>query len=271
MKLVEKKCPGCGAGLKFNEDDTSVTCEYCNKTCYIQRDEAKISKVDEAHYADAFKFVNELAKPLVKTFATAQILFAVVPFVVFIIIAFITFSTFSSFKDDNSFDGFSNELRGENKKEDVKSLSKISEIDEVSMNTLHENSKSKLNGNGDNLKTYEKISEWESCGVYLLISKEDKTNNVLYDIFKKSYKNSSTGQVLEMYAAVKYTNLELSDDNIIVGDYYGIAADPIYYIDRDNLEYVHGYVGNQQIYNLLVRSQSSKYTIQASDGLYVED
>jgi hypothetical protein len=74
-----------------------------------------------------------------------------------------------------------------------------------------------------------------------------------------------------MYAAVKYTNLELSDDNIIVGDYYGIAADPIYYIDRDNLEYVHGYVGNQQIYNLLVRSQSSKYTIQASDGLYVED
>ena len=64
----------------------------------------------------------------------------------------------------------------ENKKEDVKSLSKISEIDEVSMNTLHENSKSKLNGNGDNLKSYEKISEWESCGVYLFISKEDKTN-----------------------------------------------------------------------------------------------
>ena len=51
----------------------------------ITFDEKKISKVDEAHYADAFKFVNELGKPLVKTFATAQILFAVVPFVVFII------------------------------------------------------------------------------------------------------------------------------------------------------------------------------------------
>ena len=43
MKLVEKKCPNCGAGLKFDENDTNVTCEYCNKMYYLQKDEKKIA------------------------------------------------------------------------------------------------------------------------------------------------------------------------------------------------------------------------------------
>lgn len=274
MKLVEKKCPGCGAGLKFNENDTSVTCEYCNKTLHIQRDEKKMSTLDEAHIDEAFKFVNEVGIPLFKSVAKINMVVFIVPIIFFVIIAIAIFSTFSSFEKDNSFSGSSSIFEGFDKdedKDDTKYLSKISEIDGVSMSTFHDNSISVLNRGIEHLKTYEKVTDWESCGVYLLISKEDKSENLLYDIFKKSYKNSKTGETLEMYAAVKYDGLELTEENIIATDYYGVAADPMYYIDKDNNEFVRGYVGNDKIYNQLIRSQSSKYTIEASEGLYVED
>lgn len=38
MKLIEKKCPNCGAELKFDKDDTEVECIYCKASYEIQRD-----------------------------------------------------------------------------------------------------------------------------------------------------------------------------------------------------------------------------------------
>ena len=85
MKFVEKKCPNCGAGLKFDDGATSVACEYCNQTFYIQKDEKKYAKVDDAHLADAYKFVDEVGKPIVKAFAAAQIGMMIVPVIIFVI------------------------------------------------------------------------------------------------------------------------------------------------------------------------------------------
>ena len=54
MKLVEKKCPNCGAGLSFNSSDKEVTCKYCNVSFEVEReasdyginiDTEKLSKV----------------------------------------------------------------------------------------------------------------------------------------------------------------------------------------------------------------------------------
>lgn len=87
MKFVEKKCPNCGAGLKFDDNATSVICEYCNKSYYIQRDEKRYAKADEAHLGDAYKFVDEYGKPIVKAFATALIAMSIVPIVIFLIAA----------------------------------------------------------------------------------------------------------------------------------------------------------------------------------------
>ena len=220
------------------------------------------------------EFINISSSAIFKILSWCEII-KVVPFVVFIIIAFITFSTFSSFKDDNSFDGFSNVVKDnkddKQKDDDAKYLSKISEIDDVTMNTFHDKSLTVLNRNFDSIRSYEKLSEWESCGVYLLISNEDKSDNMLYDIFKKSYKNSSTGETFEMYAAVKYSGLELSTDNVIVTDYFGMVAAPTYYLNTSTMEFVRGYLGNDKLYNQLIRTQKTKYSIEASEGLYIED
>ena len=35
MKLVELKCKNCGANLKVPENQTNITCEFCNTTFHL--------------------------------------------------------------------------------------------------------------------------------------------------------------------------------------------------------------------------------------------
>ena len=88
MKFVEKKCPNCGAGLKFDDGASSVACEYCNQTFYIQRDEKKYARLDEAHRANAYRFVDEVGKPIAEAIFRTHKVMAIVPIIVFLIAAF---------------------------------------------------------------------------------------------------------------------------------------------------------------------------------------
>ncbi len=38
MKLVEKKCPNCGASIKFKKEDSEVECKYCHTTFTVERE-----------------------------------------------------------------------------------------------------------------------------------------------------------------------------------------------------------------------------------------
>ena len=38
MRLVEKKCPNCGASIKFNNEDKEVECTYCHAHFDIEKD-----------------------------------------------------------------------------------------------------------------------------------------------------------------------------------------------------------------------------------------
>ncbi len=39
MKLIEKRCPNCGAALSFSENDDKVYCEYCNMNYDIKKED----------------------------------------------------------------------------------------------------------------------------------------------------------------------------------------------------------------------------------------
>ena len=39
MKLIEKKCPNCGASLEFSDTDKSCKCTYCHRAFEIERDQ----------------------------------------------------------------------------------------------------------------------------------------------------------------------------------------------------------------------------------------
>ena len=280
MKFVEKKCPNCGAGLKFNDDASDVVCEYCNKTYYIQRDEKKYAKLDEAHRANAYKFVDEVGKPIVKAFAAAQIIMMIVPVIMFVVIAGgigFTIYNFNSSTPENgdlvedSKDKWKDEADKAYNEQRAKMVQKISQIDAVSLQTFHDTSSQKLQNydgscvHGD----YKLTKDWESVGVYLLVAKESN-ENILYDVFKHTYKNKKTGKETTLYATIKYEDLFLTDNNIVENNYFAWPEVPSYNFPGNSFVGAYGYESVEKLYNQLVRSQSGDYIIEASEGLYVE-
>ena len=286
------KCPNCGAGLSFNDNDTSVRCEYCNKTYYIQRDEKKFARVDKAHLGDAYKFVDEYGKPIVKTVAGIQIVMMIVPFFIFLVAFIGIVTTIYHFVNDQSNDininrGSGSSLVEENKNEIEKDwqeeadkafqearkkiVIKLEQIDATSLETFHDTAKTDLkNYDGSCVHGDYKITkDWESVGVYLLVGKETN-ENILYDVMAHTYKNKKTGKSTTLYAAVKFDDLKLTDDGIVNNDFMGWNEVPRYDFPGTTFVSAYGYESVEKLYNQLVRSQSGTYTIEASDGLYVE-
>ena len=50
MKLIEARCPRCGAELKINPDNKNATCEYCGAVLFLD-DEAQHIRYDNAEEA----------------------------------------------------------------------------------------------------------------------------------------------------------------------------------------------------------------------------
>lgn len=86
MKLIEKRCPNCGAGLSFNENDKNVQCEYCKMNYEIKRDENK-KNVSEADI-DLVQ-VQKIVKPFLIYMAASAIIPAILFFIIFGIAFFI--------------------------------------------------------------------------------------------------------------------------------------------------------------------------------------
>ena len=66
IKLITKKCPNCGANLKFNMSDTSVTCEYCGTHAVIEHDrknmytaaKAGVNRIYVNKAGEVFKWIS---------------------------------------------------------------------------------------------------------------------------------------------------------------------------------------------------------------------
>lgn len=80
MKLIEKRCPNCGAGLSFNENDKNVQCEYCKMNYEIKKDEEKQGTLsaDEINLVE----VQKVGKYVMLYF----ILSSIIPFILFCVI-----------------------------------------------------------------------------------------------------------------------------------------------------------------------------------------
>lgn len=97
MKLIEKKCPKCGADLSFDIKSREVTCKYCNTSFEIDRSDDISSLVNEASNLvnevinpDIFKLHAKISKGI--TFGSIFIFAIVIIF--FLVITFTIFSRF---------------------------------------------------------------------------------------------------------------------------------------------------------------------------------
>lgn len=277
MKFVEKKCPNCGAGLKFDDGATSVVCEYCNQTFYIQRDEKKYARVDSEHLADAYRFVDEVGKPIAEAIFRTHKVMAIVPIIVFLIAAVgIGISIFSFSKEmekpsiieehENSWEEKIEQQYQEARK---KMVTKLSQIDQTSLETFYDNAVLELDNYDGNNSKYKISSDWKAYGAYLLVGKETN-NNYLYVVCKHTYKHRKNGKEITLYGAVKFDSLKLTDAGIVNNDFNGWTEAPSVDLDGDKFEWAYGYDSEAKLYNSLIRGQSGTYTIEATEGIYVE-
>lgn len=277
MKFVEKKCPNCGAGLKFDDGATSVVCEYCNQTFYIQRDEKKYARVDSEHLADAYRFVDEVGKPIAEAIFRTHKVMAIVPIIVFLIAAVgIGISIFSFSKEmekpsiieehENSWEEKIEQQYQEARK---KMVTKLSQIDQTSLETFYDNAVLELDNYDGNNSKYKISSDWKAYGAYLLVGKETN-NNYLYVVCKHTYKHRKNGKEITLYGAVKFDSLKLTDAGIVNNDFDGWTEAPSVDLDGDKFEWAYGYDSEAKLYNSLIRGQSGTYTIEATEGIYVE-
>ena len=88
MKLVEKKCPKCGADLSFDRTSKEVTCKYCNTSFEVFKDTDDIvDTVSDMIDPDIFKLQTKMFKNVSK-FSTGIFIFIfIVAIAMFIIIA----------------------------------------------------------------------------------------------------------------------------------------------------------------------------------------
>lgn len=265
MKLVQKKCPNCGAGLSFNDNDTNVKCEYCKQTYFIEKDEKKAKEVDDQHFDDYFNLVSDVAKPVVKTFAFMHIFGVVVFIVIAFVIFMITFGMFRSFNVDFDHDSFFDVEEVAEERE----LTELSDIDDETLKMYHKETLKELNSLRTMPGAYEKVGDWKQVGMYLLVPK-DVGFNQLHDVYKVTYKNKKNNKTIEIYAGVSYSDIKISEDEVIIDNFNGFRMAPIYFLDGGSSYYVLGYEDLEEYYNKVIRSKTGDYVVKATEGMYVQ-
>ena len=77
MKIVEKKCPNCGASLDFKVGERDIVCDHCRRKFAVKYDGVDFAKLS-ADEVKSLKDANIDLKPLRNIFITAAIVFVII-------------------------------------------------------------------------------------------------------------------------------------------------------------------------------------------------
>ncbi|MBQ8659395.1 MAG: hypothetical protein IJ475_00960 [Bacilli bacterium] len=269
MRLVQKKCPNCGATIDFDENIKKVKCAYCGQTYVIEKDNDMIKNQEDIskHLDDAFELVAKVQAP----FAAVSIFIFVFIFIIFIAMFIFNFTRISSHRSELE-EAFENNVIENTILEEVENpnlLVDFSQIDDDTMATFHKETVKKLN---DSLFASTKslvISDWSYVGMYLIID-ETFEDTDLIDVYEIKYKVK--GVEYHFYGGVQYYNLELNDDGFVVTNFGGSTLCPTYTLNLSQYDrvFLSGYESLEELYNKEVREHmTSSYSIKYTDGVYM--
>ena len=235
MKLIEKKCPNCGAALEFSEKDKSCKCDYCHRSFEIERDN-KVINDDSRDNVDAYNLIDsESAKKVAKTGLTVFAVSSIIPMIsVFIIIVVFGIIYFNVIRDNNyTISDFETETVATNiadfSNTDLKKISDNSSYDSTSVK-------------GENSNNYSYSAEDNEVYKYILAYKDDK--NYFYVVRKVLYINFfNQDDKKTVYVPVKYENVvaKLDNYNQTQEILNGMSIDaPTFYLNDKKSSYIRG-------------------------------
>ena len=243
MRLIEKECPNCGAGLHFNRDDTTCKCEYCKREFEIERDTEK-KKLDDQY------ILSELKTPF-KIFSYftfgSMISQAIIFFIIFVIIIIVGFNIVKGLNDSDSIFNRNASL--------ITSASQLSNSD---YSTLDIDSRVVISKETTGTTGMYSISNNLKRENLYIISNE-KTN-YLIPIYKATYTNMvNRDDVHVLYIPIVYKNVRTKSNSIAFSLDNGEMSAPEYHFNDTN--YSYGYTDLDTLYNEVIKQYEKNYKI----------
>lgn len=242
MKLIEKKCPNCGASLEFSDTDKSCKCTYCHRAFEIERDQDVSNQKDlEQQFT-----LNEISKG----FTFIPIMFALIFIVASSIIGIVIYNMYQSQKTTlEEFDSFDKDFIKEGETTQGDGLySDISELSNSDYEDIDFDAGMTIkNGEGPDYYTIDGSKLREK--VYVAY----KTNSdYIVSVYKVNYyKFPHKDQHYTVYVPIVYENI---NKNQFVDKFANpqIKATEFYFND-EKTSYTYGYGSIDDIYSNVIK------------------
>jgi hypothetical protein len=243
MRLIEKECPNCGAGLSFTKDDTSCKCEYCKREFEIERD------TDKKKLADQFT-LSELKTPFkIFSYITFGSFFAqaIIFLVAFLIIIIVGFNLIKGLNDSDSIFNRNANL-----------VTNTSELSSSDYSTLDLNSRIVIAKETTGI-AHEYTSKGSFKRERLYIISNDKTN-YLIPVYKINYVHFTNSDMKHtVYVPVEYRNVKSKNNSISFSLDSGKVIEKVYNFDESN--YTYGFSDLDTLYNEVIKQYEKGYKI----------
>ena len=260
MRLVEKKCPNCGANLEFGEKDKSCKCNYCHRAYEIERDES----LNVGDIAEQFN-LSEFKGPL-KTIGIIHIVITIFIFLIaFGVFGSIAFGFFKTQKKISSeFDEGSIISKDSNKKDEKKYISDINELTNDDYEDIDNDASSHINHIGEGVNdahhSYSMDGNLHREKTYVA-SKKDDSGNVIVSIYKAYYKDffNQTNRYT-VYIPIVYENIKLNDFDKFKNPQ---VKAPEFYFNSEKTSYTYGYGSIEQAEEGIIKPLEADYKVSS--------
>lgn len=244
MRLVEKKCPNCGAELEFGDSDKSCKCNYCHRSFEIERDQEHSNEVS---WENQFT-LNEISKG----FQIIPIVFIFIFIAATSIIGFAIYNLYNSSVHDN-FDNnfFENETVEKDEKDELYSdASQLTNSDFESIdNDARVVIKSTAEGVNNAYHSYSKDGDAKRQKVYIAYK---DGSNYIFSVYQVTFKDFFHQENrYTFYVPIVYENIPKEK----FGDKFEnpqVKA-PEYYFNDDQSSFSYGYGSIDDAYNNVIQ------------------
>ena len=210
MRIIEKKCPNCGASLEFDDKAKSCKCEYCKRSFEIERE----------NYVNGEYNYNLTQKKFSN-------IFLIVFFIVFAFIAFCGFTIFKSIHF-SSFD------------KDKKLYTNVNEIDSQALTVLDGKAYWDIEKADVEIDEYGLEAPVKRNKIYVAYNKKEKKNSIIV-VYKATYKLTFDRDRVTILVPIIYNNIKNDNMGTDIAFENGYVKGPEYYLNLEHSEYARGY------------------------------
>ena len=237
MKLIEKKCPNCGASLSFDENDKVTRCDYCKREFEIERDaQDRINLV-----------IGETGKSIVKYFFISHMVISIISVVIFLLVfGLIIFGVYTGITSTTN-----------NSKKENSYLTDVNDIENEDYVFLDTQSTIKIRQEISTMVDFKSKGALKREKIYVISN--DK-GNYLIPVYKGVYTDGETTYTI--FTPVIYENVKLDYwGNITSSLGTGKIDCPTVYFNLEHSEYSVGYENINDLYNDQIKQYEDNYDI----------